>query len=372
MKDNRPSPSDDEWLRADQPGPPLTTLVRQRRGLILGALALALLVGVIVLAGRPAAPVAKPTTTGPSSPASLPFFGLFPVFAYDVAHRQVVLLNFRDQTWLWSNNQWTQAHPPVAPPRRTGAAFAWDPGMQQVLLFGGQAYGDQTLLDDTWAWDGASWSEVGKRGQAPPASLMSIATYDAVRGEMVLVQSDIHFGAPIQLWTWDGVAWRQRTASGGPTSPVAAIAFEPGTRTVIAIAGECSGFECTSQTWSWDGTTWHQLRPAHQPGFAFYNMSLVPDPRSGRLLLLTVSSNTLGPAPTETWSWDGRDWVGLQLIGEPGAEVKIVAATGGDAHGSVFAFEDVSRDFNTVRINAWEWTGTAWSPIKDTTVPSTP
>jgi hypothetical protein len=40
--------------------------------------------------------------------------------------------------------------------------------------------------------------------------------------------------------------------------------------------------------------------------------------------------------------------------------------------GAVFGFEDVSRDLDTLRINAWEWTGTAWSPIKDTTVPSTP
>ena len=372
MKDNRPIPSEDEWLHADQPGPPLTTRLRQRRGLIVGALALALLLAVIVVGGRRAAPLGKPAAAGPSSPTGLPFFGLFPVFAYDAGHRQVVLLNFRDQTWLWSSNQWAQAHPSVAPPRRTGAAFAWDPAMSAVLLFGGQAYGDQTLLNDTWAWNGSRWTEVGKGGQAPPASFVSIATYDPVRREMVLVQSDIHFGTPIQLWTWDGVAWRQRSVAGGPTSPVAAIAFEPRTRTVIAIAGECSGFECRSQTWSWDGTTWHQLSPAHEPGFAFYNMSLVPDPRSGRLLLLTVSSNSLGPAPTETWSWDGRDWVGLQLIGEPGAEVRIVAATSDYPQGAVFAFEDVSRDFNTLRINAWEWSGTTWNPVKDTTVPLTP
>ncbi len=371
MKDNRPSPNDDEWLRADQPGPPLTTLLRQRRGLILGALAAALLVAIIVLAGRPA-PLAKPAAVGPPSPTGMPFFGFLPVFAYDAGHRQVVLLNLRDQTWLWSNHQWGQAHPPVAPPRRTGAAFAWDAAMHAVLLFGGEAYGDQTLLQDTWAWNGSSWTEVGQGGQAPPASLMSIASYDPVRGEMVLVQSDIHFGTPIHLWTWNGIAWRPRSVLGGPTSPVAAIAFEPRTRTVIAIAGKCSGFECRSQTWSWDGTTWHQLTPAHEPGFAFSNMSLVPDPKSGRLVLLALSSNTPGPAPTETWSWDGRDWVRLQLIGEPGAEVKIVGATGDDGQGTVFAFEDVSRDFNTVRINAWEWTGTAWNPIKDTTVPSMP
>ena len=372
MNQPKPQRSDDEWLRADQPGPPLTQFFQRRRPVFLGALALALVVVVIVVGARTAAPLAQPAAARPSSPTGLPFFGLFPVFAYDAGHRQIVLLNFRDQTWLWSNNQWTQAHPPVAPPRRTGAAFAWDPAMSAVLLFGGQAYGDQTLLNDTWAWNGSRWTEVGKGGQAPPASFVSIATYDPVRREMVLVQSDIHFGTPIQLWTWDGVAWRQRSVAGGPTSPVAAIAFEPRTRTVIAIAGECSGFECRSQTWNWDGTTWHQLTPAHEPGFAFYNMSLVPDPRSGRLLLLTVSSNSLGPAPTETWSWDGRDWVGLQLIGEPGAEVKIVAATSDYPQGAVFAFEDVSRDFNTLRINAGEWSGTSWNPVKDTTVPSTP
>jgi len=372
MNGHRPRPSDDEWLRADQPGPPLTALFQQRRGLFLGALALALLLAVIVVGERPATPLAKPAAIGSASPTGMPFFGLFPVFAYDAGHRQVVLLNFRDQTWLWSNHHWLQAHPPVAPPRRTGAAVAWDPGMHAVLLFGGQAYGDQTLLHDTWAWNGSSWREVVTGGQAPPASLMSSTTYDLDLREMVLVESDIHFGAPIQLWTWDGVAWRQRSVSGGPTSPVATIAYEPRTRTVLAIAGECSGFECRSQTWSWDGTSWHQLTPAHEPGFAFYNMALVPDPISGRLLLLTVSSNTLGPAPTETWTWDGRDWVGLQTIGQPGSEVRIVAATGDDGQGTVFAFEDVSRDFNTLRINAWEWTRRAWSPIDGSTAQMSP
>lgn len=359
MSQNRPRPSEDEWLRADQPEAPLTALFQQRRRLVLGALALALLL-VVIMVGRPAVPLAKPATMRSPSPNGRLFFGLFPVFAYDAGHRQVVLLNFRDQTWLWSNNQWTQAHPPLAPPRRTGAAVAWDPGMHAVLLFGGQAYGDQTLLNDSWAWDGTNWSEVGAGYAAPPASLMSSTTYDWDLHEMVLVQSDIHFGAPIQMWTWTGVSWRPRNVSGGPTSPVAAIAYDPRTRTVLAIAGACSGFECRSQTWSWDGASWHQLTPAHEPSFAFYNMGLAPDPISRRLLLVTVSTNTLGPAPTETWAWDGRDWVGLQLIGQPGADVKIVAAHGDTVEGTVFAFQDLSRDFTTLRINAWEWTGNSW------------
>ncbi len=361
MNAHQPVRSDDEWLRADQPGPPLTALLRQRRGFLVGALALALALAIVLVAQRPAAPSARAAPGGSPAPSGIPFFGLFPVFAYDADHQQVVLVNFGAQTWLWSNHQWTQAHPLVAPPRRTGAAVAWDPSLRAVLLFGGQADGGQTLLRDTWAWNGSTWREVGRGRLAPPASLISSLTYDADLDEMVLVQSDIHFRAPIQLWTYDGVSWRQRSVSGGPTSPVAAIGFDPRTRTVVAIAGDCSGFECRSETWSWDGVAWQPLRPAQEPDFAFHSMALVTDPISGRLLLVTTTSNSLGPAPVQTWSWDGRDWVGLQLIGHPGADVKIVGASGDN--GSVFAFEDASSDYNTLRLNAWEWTGNAWQTI---------
>ena len=362
MNAHQPVLSDDEWLPGDQPGPPLTALVRQRRGLVFGALAVALALAVVVVAQRPAAPPsARARPSGSPAPSGIPFFGLFPLFAFDPDHQQVVLLDFRAQTWLWSNHQWTQAHAPVTPPARTGAAVAWNPGLHAVLLFGGQADGGQTLLRDTWAWNGSTWREVGRGRLAPPASLMSSMAYDVDLHEMVLVASDIHFRAPIQLWTYDGLAWRQRSVSGGPTSPVAAIGFDPRTRTMVAIAGDCSGFECRSQTWSWDGDAWRQLRPAQEPDFAFHSMALVPDPISGRLLLVTTTSNSLGPAPMQTWRWEGRDWVVLQLIGHPGADLKIVGATGDN--GAVFAFEDVSRDFNTLRLNAWEWTGNAWQTI---------
>ncbi len=361
MNAHQPVPSDDEWLRADQPGPPLTALLRQRRGFLVGALALALALTIVLVAQRPTAPSARAAPSGSPAPSGIPFFGLFPVLAYDADHQQVVLVNFSAQTWLWSNHQWTQAHPLVAPPRRTGAAVAWDPSLRAVLLFGGQADGGQTLLRDTWAWNGSTWREVGRGRLAPPASLISSLTYDVDLHEMVLVQSDIHFRAPIQLWTYDGVSWRQRSVAGGPASPVAAIGFDPRTRTVVAIAGDCSGFDCRSETWSWDGVAWQPLRPAQEPDFAFHSMALVTDPISGRLLLVTTTSNSLGPAPVQTWSWDGRDWVGLHLIGHPGADVKIVGANGDN--GAVFAFEDASSDYNTLRLNAWEWTGDAWQTI---------
>jgi len=55
MNAHQPLRSDDEWLPADQPGPPLTALVRQRRGLVLGAL-MALAIAVVLVAQRPGGP----------------------------------------------------------------------------------------------------------------------------------------------------------------------------------------------------------------------------------------------------------------------------------------------------------------------------
>jgi hypothetical protein len=189
-------------------------------------------------------------------------------------------------------------------------------------------------------------------------------TYDWNLQEIVLVEADLHSGTPIQIWTWDGAAWRQRGTAGAPVSPVASVAFDPATRTVLAIAGRCSGSDCLSETWSWDGTSWQKLTPPHEPDFAFSNMTLFPDPISGRLLLLTVSGTTPGrPVPTETWTWDGRDWSRRQLIGQPGAAMNAVTATADGTHGMVLAFDDVARDFNTLRIDAWEWTGTSWKAI---------
>jgi len=189
---------------------------------------------------------------------------------------------------------------------------------------------------------------------------------------MVLVESDLNFGQPIQLWTWDGLAWRPRSFSGGPTGPVPVIAFDLRTRSLLAITAGCSGTICETQTWRWDGAGWKSLTPSVEPAWSFSNMRLVTDPISKGLVLLTVSSETPGPVVTDTWIWDGHEWSQLQPIGHQGAQMNAVAAIKDRVPGTVFAFEDEARDFKTVRINVWEWTGSTWKTIDDSKARSSP
>jgi hypothetical protein len=296
-----------------------------------------------------------------ASTAALPYFGLLPSIAYDATHRQIVMFNNRGETWLWAANRWSQAHPAVSPSRRIGAVAAWDPLMDAVLLVGGQSYADESVLHDTWSWNGSNWRQFGTRTASPLEGFMFAMTYDSDLEQMVLVGSDIRYGPPIHVWTWDGASWQARNSAGAPVSPVAVAAFDPVTETVLVVSARCSHSDCVSETWSWNGASWQQLKPAHEPGFSFSNMVLLQDPGSGRLVLLTVGPRPPGPALTETWTWDGRDWNSQGTIGDLGATV--VAASGDGVQAKIHAFEDIARDFKTVRIDTWIWADRTWTRI---------
>ena len=334
-------------------------MLEGRRGFVVGGLTLALLIAIGLTA--PSGSDAKRTGTSAGSPALLPYFGLLPTLAYDANHGQVVIFNNRGETWLWAKNRWTQAHPTVSPSGRIGAVAAWDPLMGAVLLVGGQSYADETVLHDTWSWNGSNWREFGTRTASPLEGFVFAITYDSDLEEMVLVGSDFRLGTPVRLWTWDGVAWHERKSAGGPVSPVPVVAFDPLTETVLAVSARCSRAVCESETWSWNGASWQQLTPAHEPGFAFSSMTMVDDPISGKLVLLTVEPGTIGPTPTDSWTWDGKDWNRQATIGEQGAMA--VAASPNGVAGMVLAFEDIVRDFKTLRVDVREWTGDSWNPI---------
>jgi hypothetical protein len=61
-------------------------------------------------------------------------------------------------TWKWDGSNWTEVRLDVRPPKRDGMAMAYSPALDQVVMFGGTAYG-AAWYDDTWIWDGSAWTE---------------------------------------------------------------------------------------------------------------------------------------------------------------------------------------------------------------------
>ena len=76
-----------------------------------------------------------------------------------------------NDTWTFNGTSWTQVPVSNSPPARGGAAMATLGN--EVVLFGGYSLG---FLNDTWTFDGTSWSQVPVSKPPPARSGGTMAT----------------------------------------------------------------------------------------------------------------------------------------------------------------------------------------------------
>ncbi len=138
----------------------------------------------------------------------------------------------QNDTWSWNGSTWTLRTPAHVPPARSRHAMAYDSARRRIVMFGGSSdyeFSRNSVLGDTWEWDGQDWQGVSTTGPSPRANI-SMA-YDSVRRRTVLVggaTSADRFGVD-ETWEWDGEVWTQASA-----------ATSPGARTSYSIAYDAS------------------------------------------------------------------------------------------------------------------------------------
>jgi hypothetical protein len=111
--------------------------------------------------------------------------------AHDPGTGQLVLFGGYDQsngaelndTWTWNGSTWTPLTPATSPPARDSASMAYDPGTGQLVLFGG--YDGVGHFDDAWTWDGNTWTQLTP-ATSPPLRLGASMAYDTGTGQLVL------------------------------------------------------------------------------------------------------------------------------------------------------------------------------------------
>ena len=235
--------------------------------------------------------------------------------AYDAEHHVVVLFGgsgtaygtaLRD-TWIWNGQNWLKEYPAVSPPARTDASMAYDAATRQIILFGGYApsLGYPGTLNDTWAWNGTTWTLL-RPSSSPPARSGASLAYDEARGQLVMFggsPSPANFLG--DTWTWDGTNWTQQTTSAPNAKSGAAMAYNADTKTVILVGGNGCTMGCVGmdhEMWSWDGATWIQLAPA-SPAPAGFNAGMVFDVVRHELVLF--GGQTADRSSAGTWTWSG-------------------------------------------------------------------
>ncbi|MFY9342987.1 MAG: kelch repeat-containing protein [Planctomycetota bacterium] len=193
----------------------------------------------------------------PTAPSPRYLYGM----VFDSRRARFVLVGGRTATqtlgdvWEFDGAAWTQRTFAVTPSPRAEMAMAYDPVLGQTILFGGIDNDTNTVLGDTWFYDGATWV-----AQTPAASpdprYRAASAYDSVRKRMVLFGG--FDGAAIRNDTHEftGETWTAITT--GPTVPAATTetlhGYDPVRRKFVLFGGfGTSGF--SSQTWEYTGAT---------------------------------------------------------------------------------------------------------------------
>jgi hypothetical protein len=229
--------------------------------------------------------------------------------AFDAARGRVVLFGGRSpagialgDTWAYDGADWTQLAGP-GPTARHSAALAYDAARDRVILHGGRAGLDP--LDDTWALGPAGWTEVTP-DLRPPASYGAGLAYDPVRGAVTLYDGD---GA-----TWDlaGGDWTGPVPAAPGRRAQAALAFDPARRG-LALFGGASAIGSLGDLW---------LLDRHRPGavYAAHQAVFTVDP-GATLVAATLAYAGAARGDVDgaaspgvevlAWDWDAGAWVAL-------------------------------------------------------------
>lgn len=235
----------------------------------------------------------------------------------------------RAETWLWDGHNWEQPVVSTPVPRaRQGASMVYDAANDQVVLFGGSTvvhtgnavpgralptvgFGCPTgcsylHLGDTWVWDRErkQWTE--KLVPGPPPRTGAAMAYDARTKRVVLFGGCTGAPAPAPLnaiecsdgrtalrdsWVWDGSAWTEKTADGGPQPRFGAgAAYDPIAQHVVLHGG---------------GTSWvSQQDPAGTP----LPSTTVPSANGLPYRTPAVPAVPYRADLADTWTWDGMKW----------------------------------------------------------------
>ena len=89
-----------------------------------------------------------------------------------------------NDTYVLSAGRWLDlpASQNTAPPSRSWSSMAYDPALQEIVLFGGESYAGQPL-GDTWTFNGTVWSQLAP-AQAPAPRWSAGLAWDGQDGAL--------------------------------------------------------------------------------------------------------------------------------------------------------------------------------------------
>lgn len=240
--------------------------------------------------------------------------------AYDPITRRMILFGgvsgldqgtqtvyYFNDTWAWNGARWTQLFPAHKPAARSGHALAYDSLRNRILLFGGHTTSGD--LNDTWSFDGTDWTQINTPN-SPPARFLHGGAYDSTRDRFVIF-GGVQFSADgktqtilYDTWEFDGTTWRQ-IGGEGPKVSKPAMAYDEARQTMLMVGIDDLG---ATLMYSYNGAagTWTKLTPSTLPACA--NEGVMTYDTTKDVVVFTNGVCSTADVENETLEWNGTNW----------------------------------------------------------------
>jgi Galactose oxidase, central domain len=209
-------------------------------------------------------------------------------------------------TWAFNGISWTELFPSVSPSGRFGLQLAFDSVQSQIVLFGGAIFENNGIifsLNDTWTWNGSTWTKMSPAASPPPRYLHGMA-FDAATGQVVVFGGVGVDGFLGDTWVWNGVTWAQFTGN-NPSPRGSPMMTYDAARQQVVLFGGADTTGVLGDTWVWNGGNWIQLSPTSAPA-ARYGGAFAYDAVEVQSILFGGASGATNF--DDTWAWNGTNW----------------------------------------------------------------
>jgi hypothetical protein len=269
-----------------------------------------------------------------------------------------------------TNVTWAQQSPPVSPPSVQEGAMAFDPALNETVLFGGDSTAGGTGAK-TWGWNGTTWTVLATTGPGARKDMQMV--YDDATQSIVLFGG---FGEPSghpyqDTWTFNGVWTKQQPLNVPTVVDAYGMAYDGANQTVVMTGGQRTS--STPSTWVWNGTNWKKFTSVPFPTTETLNWpSMAYDPTVSGVILFGGLGGVNGVTnQNTTWEWNGATWTQLAPALSPtvrkGAPMAYDPGLGG-----LVLFGGIGGLNRGTRLlgDTWLFDGTTWVHCRAVTPPT--
>jgi hypothetical protein len=232
-------------------------------------------------------------------------------------------------TWELRGGTWTDLTPTltISPPARWEPAFAYDPALGSLVLFGGRNYSE--FLNDTWKFNASGWSQV-RTPTAPSPRTTSLAYVPNLGVLFAYGGGSKPLNSPgsdpwtyyADTWEFSAAGWVNLTASLATSPPPDAmnVVYDAADGYIFLYGGAAGASPCNPRAFEWtfaNGVWTNRTADAASgPGGSngIYGAGMTFDTDLNEVVLFggVTGNATIGCSSTdETWTYAGGTWTNL-------------------------------------------------------------